>query len=65
MYLTLYNTKKKNLDWSFLKAFADNKLYIGLTDLSLKEYRTFWEKEKMQVTSIFSLTLNVFKSLLP
>ena len=51
------------LDWTRLKAFADNKLNAGNLKISVFEMlETLWEKEKMLVTSIFSFSHNVFKS---
>ena len=49
------------LDWSILKAFADDDIQDAPC-LSLIEYRILWEKKKMVVTSIFSSSHNDFKS---
>ena len=49
-----------------LKAHAVNKINVTeLIFVSGRLLKTFWEKEKMLVTSIFSFSQNVFKSLLP
>ena len=54
----------KVLDETKFKAFADDKLNNKkIIFLSLIEWKTFWEQEKMLVTSIFSFSHNVFKSL--
>ena len=51
-----------------LKTMADNKphVHVNVTGI-IKTYfislKTLWEKEKMQVTSIFSFSHNVFKRL--
>ena len=47
----------KILDWSKMKALADDKI-----DVTQK--LTFWEKEKVLVTSTFSISKFVCKSLL-
>ena len=63
MFNSLQNGKI--LDWSKLKAFADNKI-IGAEKLNfvLGKVETLCEKKKMVVTSIFSFSNNVFKSCL-
>ena len=54
----------KVLDETKFKATADDKLNNKkIIFLSLIEYNTLWEKEKMLVISIFSFSRNVFKSL--
>ena len=61
--LTLY--QNKFLDWSKLKELADDK--INVTE-KLKfvfgRVENMWDKEKMLVTSIFSISYSVFKRLL-
>ena len=55
----------KILDWSKLKAFADDKLNVAkMTNSPLIKQKTLWVKEKMLVTSTFSFSHNVFKILL-
>ena len=57
-------TKWQNLDWSKLKACADDK--INITEnlkYVFERQKTMWEKEKMLGTSIFLFSLNVFKRL--
>ena len=51
----------KFLDWSKLKAFADDEINVTLF---WNQYITLWEKEKMLVISIFSFPHNVFKQFL-
>ena len=52
------------LDWSKFKAHAEDKINVTETlKFVLEGWKTSWEKEKMLVTSIFSLTYNVFKRL--
>ena len=51
------------LDLSKLKAFADEKVNMN-EKLKFVLGKTLWQKEKMLVTSIFSFSYNVFKSLL-
>ena len=60
--LTTVITKKKNLFLVSLKlkALADDK-YDMTRNLSFMWQKTLWEKQKMLVTSIFSLTHNFFK----
>ena len=55
------------LDWSKLKAFADEKmkLLFKLLILFLIGLKTLWEKEKMLVTSIFFFFLQCFQKGLP
>ena len=64
-FLSLTLPNNKILDWSKLKAFADNKIKVteGM-EFVLKMQKIFWEKEKMLVTSIFPFSYNVFKTLL-
>ena len=53
------------LDWSKLKTFADDESnLVEKLNLFWQGYKTLWKKEKMLVTSIFSFSHNVFKSLL-
>ena len=56
----------KILEWSKLKAFADNKIKVlkMMIFLYLIRLKTLWEKEKMLVISIFSFSYNVFESCL-
>ena len=55
----------KILDWSKLKAFADDKINVAnMMIFVFDRVKTLWEKEKMLVTSIFSFSLNVFKKLM-
>ena len=50
------------LDWSKLKAFADDKIKVlGVKIFGFDRYENIMEKEKMLVTCIFSFSLNVFK----
>ena len=53
----------KILDWSKLKAFADNNLHVAQMMIYVfdREEKTLCEKEKMLVT-IFSFSHNVCKS---
>ena len=51
----------KILDLSKSKAFADNKIKAKLMIFVPIGLKTFWEKEKMLVTSIFSFSRNVFQ----
>ena len=55
----------KILDCSKLKTFADDKIYVTekVKFVLGTIKKTLWEKEKMLVTSIFSFSHNVFKSL--
>ena len=56
---------KKNLKQSRLKTFAhDNIKITQKLKFVLGRVEKLWEKEKMLVTSIFSFSHNVFKSLL-
>ena len=51
--------------WSKFKAFADNKINVAKMMIScLTMQKTLWEKEKMLVTSIFSFSHNIFRSLI-
>ena len=60
-----YLPNDKILDWFKFKALADLKMNVTQYLKSvLGTVKTFWEKEKMLVTSIFSFSQNVFKSLL-
>ena len=55
----------KFLDWSKLKAFADDK--VNVTEklkFILERVENIVGKEKMLITSIFSFSLNGFKRLL-
>ena len=53
------------MDWSKLKAFADDKSNLNeKLKFVLGRVETMLEKEKMLVTSIFSFSNNVFKRLL-
>ena len=56
----------KILDKSKFKACADNKIILTqkIEICVRKRLKTLWEKEKMQVTSIFSFSHIVFKSFL-
>ena len=54
--LTLPNDKI--LDWTKLKALADDKINM------IEKMKTLWEKEKMLVTSIYFILYNVLKKLL-
>ena len=55
--------KAKVLDGTQLKAFADSLLNVAvMIILSLIEYKTLQEKEKMLVISIFFFSYNVFHS---
>ena len=61
-------TNDKILDWSKLRAFADDKLNVTKFRKSFwKGWKTLLETEKLLVTvpSIFSFSHNVFKSCLP
>ena len=52
------------MDWSKLKASADDKLNVNeKMEFVLEGLKTLLEKEKMLVTSIFSFSNNVFKRL--
>ena len=58
---------EKILDWSNLKAFAD-EIFIKVATIMTSVFDSLEkivEKEKMLVTSIFSFSQNVFKRLLP
>ena len=55
----------KILEWSKLKAFAEDKINVNeKLKFGLRRIKTLWEKEKMLVTSIFSFSHNAFKRLL-
>ena len=55
----------KILDWSIFKSLADNKINVTQNlKFVLGKVENIWEKEKMLVTSIFSFSKNVFKSIL-
>ena len=62
----LFNSLPNNifLDWSKLKAFADDKMKVTK---KMKFVSKWWKilrkKEKMLVTSIFSFSHNIFKKL--
>ena len=60
----IFNASLNNkfLDWSKLKAFADDK--INVAQMAIFIFETLWESEKMLVTSIFSFSHNVFENLL-
>ena len=54
---------RKILDWTKLKAFADDNLNAAKMIIScFARVGTIVGKEKLLVTSIFSFSLNVFKS---
>ena len=54
------------LDLTKFKAIADYKSLVAIMKISvLIVQKTFWEKEKMLLTSIFSFPKNVFNSLSP
>ena len=57
-------TKRQNLDTIKLKAFADNKLNVAKMTILLfdRVVNPLWKKEKMLVTSIFSLSQCFSKS---
>ena len=47
---------------STLKTFADDNLNVAeIMDLVSDRVETFWEKQKILVTSIFSFSRNIFK----
>ena len=51
------------LDWSKLKACADDKIHVTKKlKCVLGRVETLWEKEKILVTSIFSFSHNGFSS---
>ena len=53
----------KILDWSILKAFADNKINVTKNlKFVFGRLGKWWEKNKILVTSIFSFSHIVFKS---
>ena len=56
--------KENNLDWSKLKACADDEINVNeKIEIWLENGRKHCgKKEKMLVTSIFSFSYNVFKS---
>ena len=55
----------KILDWSNLKAFADDKMNLNeKLKVVLQRLENILGKEKMLVTNIFSYSQNVFKNLL-
>ena len=64
IYLTLSQTTKfwPWLNWKHLQ--PTNLMLLKKWFLSQTGKKTMWEKEKMLVTSIFSFSHNVFKSLL-
>ena len=65
MSTQLFTKFYKILDWSKLKAYADDK--INVTEklkLFLEGLKTLWGKEKMLVTSILYFSHNVFKWLI-
>ena len=50
------------MDWTKIKAFADDKLNVAAMMISAYDRKkTMWEKQKILVTSIFSFSHNVFK----
>ena len=52
------------MDLPKLKAFSNDKVNVSQNFVLWKVRKTLREKEKMLVTSIFSFSLNVFKSIL-
>ena len=60
-----YFTIRQNSRPDQTESFCRRQNWIKNWNLSLKGQKTFWEKKKMLVTSIFSIFLNVFRSLLP
>ena len=55
----------KFLDWSELKALADDKLNLAeKMKFVFRGVEKLWEKEEILVSSIFSVVYSVFQSLL-
>ena len=54
----------RNIIWSKLKASADKIKVTKILKFVFGREETWWEEEKMLVTSIFTFSLNVFKRLL-
>ena len=54
----------QHVDWSKLKAFVDDKINVNekLKFCLGRDRNIVWEKDKMLIFSIFSLSHNVFES---
>ena len=58
--IAIHITNNKILDWSKFKRFADDTLiFAQMARLSYVQCKTLWKKEKMLVSSIFSVSQNV------